>query len=67
MSTIRKWHLNFLIEHSIPESVADFIQGRASVTVVSAHYLAKTQQADLWYGKVVDKLMDILNEILAPM
>jgi intergrase/recombinase len=60
-STIRKWHLNFLIEHGIPESVADFIQGRASVTVGSAHYLAKTQQADLWYGKVVDKLLDLLK------
>jgi intergrase/recombinase len=60
-STIRKWHLNFLIEHGVPESVADFIQGRASVTVGSAHYLAKTQQADLWYAKVVPQLLEILK------
>jgi len=38
---MRKCHLNFLIENGIPESVADFIQGRASMTVDSAHYLAK--------------------------
>ncbi len=53
--SIRKWHLNFMIENGIPESVADFIQGRASVTVGSTHYLNKTKQADQFYSKVVDK------------
>ncbi len=52
---IRKWHMNFLIENGIPESVADYIQGRASVTVGSSHYLNKTKQADEWYSKIVDK------------
>ncbi|WP_048084651.1 integrase [Archaeoglobus profundus] len=54
-STIRKWHLNFLIENGVPESVADFIQGRASLTVGSTHYLNKTKQADEWYSRVVDR------------
>ncbi len=54
-STIRKWNFNFLIENGVPESVADFIQGRASVTVGSSHYLAKTRQADMFYSKIVDK------------
>ena len=54
-NTIRKWHYNFLILNGVPESVADFIQGRASVTVGSAHYLAKTKQADEWYSRIVDK------------
>ncbi len=53
--SIRKWHLNFMIENGIPESVADFIQGRASVTVGSTHYLNKTKQADQFYSKIVDK------------
>ena len=53
--TIRKWHYNFLIFKGVPESVADFIQGRASVTVGSSHYLAKTKQADEWYSRIVDK------------
>ncbi|MCK4736062.1 MAG: hypothetical protein KAT65_26640 [Methanophagales archaeon] len=59
-STLRKWNLNFMIERGIPESVCDFIQGRASITVGSAHYLAKTNQADLWYSKVIPTLIDIL-------
>jgi len=59
-STIRKWSLNFLIENGIPESVCDFIQGRASITVGSSHYLAKTNQADLFYSKVIPKLLNIL-------
>ena len=60
-STIRKWSLNFLIENGVPESIADFIQGRASITVGSAHYLAKTNQADLFYSKVIHKLLNILS------
>ncbi|MEM0503318.1 MAG: integrase [Archaeoglobaceae archaeon] len=60
-STIRKWNFNFLIMNGVPESVADFIQGRASTTVGSAHYLAKTVQADNWYSKVVDGLINALK------
>lgn len=44
-NSIRKWNYNFLILNEVPESVADFIQGRASVTVGSSHYLEKTRQA----------------------
>ncbi len=54
-STIRKWNYNFMIENGVPESVADFVQGRASVTIGSAHYLYKTRQADTFYSKIVDK------------
>jgi intergrase/recombinase len=53
--------LNRYFEHGIPESVSDFIQGRASVTVGSAHYLAKTNKADLWYSKVIPTLIDVLS------
>jgi intergrase/recombinase len=49
-----------MIENGIPESVADFIQGRASITVGSTYYLSKTNQADLFYSKVVPALLDIL-------
>jgi len=51
----------FLILNGVPESVADFIQGRASITVGSMHYLAKVKQADEWYNRVVDKLLDIFS------
>lgn len=59
--TIWKWNFNFLIMHGVPESIADFIQGRASTTAGSAHYLAKTVQADEWYSRIVDKLIEVLN------
>ena len=35
-----------MILNEVPESVADFIQRRASITVGSMHYLAKVKQAD---------------------
>ncbi len=54
--TIRKWHFNFMIiENDVPESTADFIQGRRPATVGSAHYLNKTKKADKEYRKIVDK------------
>jgi intergrase/recombinase len=58
---LRKWQYNFLILNSVPESVADFIQGRAPSTVGSMHYLAKVKQADEWYRKVVPNLLNILS------
>ncbi|MEM1593672.1 MAG: integrase [Archaeoglobaceae archaeon] len=51
----------YSIMNEVPESVANFIQGRASTTVGSAHYLAKTVQADNCYSKVVDGLIDALK------
>ena len=60
-NSIRKWHLNKLIELRVPESIADFIQGRASVTVGSTYYLNKTKQADEWYSRVVDKLINLFR------
>ena len=54
--TIRKWHLNVMIKEGITESVADFVQGRASATVGSAHYLNKVQQAVNQYRRLIGKL-----------
>lgn len=53
--TIRKWHLNKMIKEGITESLADFIQGRASLTVGSAHYLNKTGQAKDQYRRILGK------------
>jgi len=58
---LRKWNYNFLILNGVPESVVDFMQGRASITVGSMHYLAKVKQADEWYYRVVDKLVNFFN------
>ena len=47
---------NVLILNCVPESVADFIQGRASITVGSIHYLAKVKQADECVAELLIKL-----------
>ena len=49
---LRKWFYNFLIINNVPESVADFIEGRAPESVGSMHYLSKVKQADYWYDKI---------------
>jgi len=58
---LRKWQYNFLIYNGIPESVCDFIQGRAPSTVGSMHYLAKVKQADEWYAKVMPELLALFS------
>lgn len=58
---LRKWQYNFLIYNNMPESVADFIQGRASKSIGANHYLARSQQADFWYSKVVSSLESIFS------
>ena len=57
---LRKWFYNFLILNNVPESVADFIEGRAPESVGSMHYLAKVKQADYWYGLILKTLGAIL-------
>ena len=57
---LRKWFYNFLIYNNVPEGVADFIEGRASSSVGSMHYLSKAKQADFWYEQVVDTLNAII-------
>jgi intergrase/recombinase len=57
----RKWHYNFMLYHNVPESVADFMQGRANKSIASNHYLARSQQADFWYEKVVLKLQNLFK------
>ena len=40
-----------MIELEIPESVADFIEGRVPKRVGAKHYMALRRQADKFYGK----------------
>ncbi len=58
---LRKWNYNFLIMHNVPESVADFIQGRSPVSIGSMHYLAKVKQADYWYPQVVGEIVKVFE------
>ncbi len=58
---LRKWNYNFLIMYNVPESVADFIQGRSPISIGSMHYLAKVKQADYWYNKIAREIVSVLN------
>jgi len=44
-----------MIKEGITESLADFIPGRSPVTVGSAHYLNKVQQAKNQYKRIMDR------------
>lgn len=56
----RKWFYNKTIMAGVPESVADFYEGRSPATVGSSNYLAKTQQADYWYETAMKTLKEII-------
>ena len=51
---IRKFAFNKMIELGIPESIADFIQGRAPKRIGARHYMALVSQADQFYGRYAD-------------
>jgi intergrase/recombinase len=53
---LRKWFYNKVIMASVPESVADFYEGRSPATVGSANYLSKTKQGDHWYETAMETL-----------
>ena len=57
---LRKWFYNFLIMNNVPESVADFIEGRAPESVGSMHYLSRVKQADYWYSSISRNLLTVI-------
>jgi intergrase/recombinase len=59
---LRKWFYNFLILNNVPESVADFIEGRSPESVGSLHYLAKVKQADYWYSLSLTNLTKVVTQ-----
>jgi len=48
---VRKYVLDKMIELEIPESVADFIQGRVATRIGAKHYLSLARQASNFYPK----------------
>ena len=55
----RKWFFTKAIELGIPESIADYLEGRVSNGVGNNHYLSKQMLADKYYK---EKLLEILNK-----
>ncbi|MGD0645284.1 MAG: integrase [Candidatus Bathyarchaeia archaeon] len=56
---IRKFAFDKMIELEIPESVADFIEGRVPKRVGAKHYMALRRQADNFYPKYMRYLADL--------
>lgn len=49
----RKWFFTKCIELGIPESIADFYEGRVATSVGSNHYLSRQALADQNYSKLI--------------
>ncbi len=48
---LRKFVFDKMVELEIPESVADFIEGRVAKRIGAKHYMILKRQADNFYGK----------------
>jgi len=55
----RKWFYTKCIELGVPESIADYYQGRTANSVGSNHYLSRQLLADQNYIKIVSYLNEI--------
>ena len=53
---IRKFAFDKMVNLDIPESVADFIQGRVARSIGAKHYMVLRRQADNFYGRYADYL-----------
>jgi intergrase/recombinase len=53
---LRRWFYNKVIMAGVPESVADFYEGRSPATVGFSNYLAKKQRGDHWYKTAMETL-----------
>jgi len=56
---IRKFVFDKMIELDIPESVADFIQGRVARKIGAKHYMALARQASKFYTKYFEYVVSL--------
>jgi len=50
----RKWQYTKCVELGIPESIADYYQGRVSNSIGENHYLSRQMLADKNYSKIIN-------------
>jgi intergrase/recombinase len=55
----RKWFYTKCIELGVPESIADYYQGRSARGVGNNHYLSRQMLADKNYSKLIEYLRDL--------
>lgn len=56
---LRKFAFDKMIQLDIPESVADFIEGRVPTRIGAKHYMALARQADQKYGRYADFVTEL--------
>ncbi|MEM1582081.1 MAG: integrase [Candidatus Bathyarchaeia archaeon] len=53
---LRKFAFDRLVSLGVPESIADFIEGRAPRRIGARHYMSLVKQADSYYGRYAEYL-----------
>jgi intergrase/recombinase len=61
---VRKFAFDKMIELEVPESVADFIEGRVPKRIGAKHYMVLRRQADKFYGKYSEYLTKLRSNVL---
>jgi intergrase/recombinase len=56
---LRKYSFDKMIELEVPESVADFIQGRVARRVGAKHYMALARQASRFYPRYLEYIENL--------
>ena len=56
---IRKFAFDTMVQLEVPESVADFIEGRVPKRIGAKHYMVLRRQADKFYQKYAEYLADL--------
>jgi len=59
---LRKFAFDKMIELEIPESVADFIQGRVAKKIGAKHYMALARQAGKYYPRYMEHITQLRSK-----
>jgi len=59
---VRKFVFDKMIELEVPESVADFIEGRVPKRIGAKHYMVLRRQADKFYGRYAEYVTKLKRE-----
>ncbi len=60
---VRKFAFDKMVELEVPESVADFIEGRVPKRIGAKHYMVLRRQADKFYGKYAEYLVRLRSQL----
>lgn len=56
---LRKFAFDKMIELEVPESIADFIEGRVPQRIGAKHYMALARQAEKYYPRYAEYLEEL--------